>query len=201
MKVKICGITNLEDALTCQELGADALGFIFYNKSKRFISTAKAAEIVKNLSPFIMKVGVFVNESPEIINQIVDDVKLNAVQLHGDESPGWLKMIPFQVIKSFRINNEFDFSILNNYKNAWYLLDSFSEKVYGGTGEQFNWNVIPEDIRSNIILSGGVSADNIEEIYYKVKPAAVDVSSSLEIEPGKKDAEKVKQFFKTINSF
>ena len=201
MRVKICGITNLEDALTCQELGADALGFIFYNKSKRFIPPAKAAEIVRNLSPFIMKVGVFVNESPEIINQIADDVKLNAVQLHGEESPEFLKMIPFQVIKSFRINNGFDFSILDNYKNAWYLFDSFSEKEYGGTGKSFNWNIIPEDIRSKIILAGGVSSDNITEIYHKIKPAAVDISSSLELEPGKKDKGKVEQFFNIINHF
>jgi phosphoribosylanthranilate isomerase len=201
MKVKICGITNLKDALLCQELGADALGFIFYNKSKRFISADKAAEISKNLSPFIMKVGVFVNESAEVINQITKKVKLNAVQLHGEEEPEFLKMIPLQVIKSFRINNGFDFSILHTYPNAWYLLDSFSETAYGGTGKSFNWDIIPEGIRSNIILAGGVSSVNIEEIYYKIKPAAVDVSSSLETEPGKKDIEKVKQFFKTINHF
>ena len=199
MKVKICGITNLDDALVCQELGADALGFIFYNKSKRFISTTKAAEIVKNLSPFIMKVGVFVNESPDTINRTASEVKLNAVQLHGDEDPEFLKKIPYQIIKSFRINNGFDFSVLHTYQNAWYLFDSFSEKAYGGTGRSFDWNVIPEGIRSNIILAGGVSSENIEDIYYKIKPAAVDVSSSLELEPGKKDIEKVEQFFKTIN--
>ena len=201
MKVKICGITNLEDALLCQDLGADALGFIFYNKSKRFIPADKAAEISKNLSPFIMKVGVFVNESAETINRIVQEVKLNAVQLHGEEKPEFLKTIPLQVIKSFRINNGFDFSILKTYQNAWYLLDTFSETEYGGTGKSFNWNIIPEDIRGNIILAGGVSSDNIEDIFYNIRPAAVDVSSSLEKEPGKKDIEKVKQFFKTINHF
>ena len=201
MKVKICGITNMEDALLCQELGADALGFIFYNKSKRFIPLDKAAEISKNLSPFIMKIGVFVNESAETINQIVEKVKLNAIQLHGEEEPEFLKTIPLQVIKSFRINNGFDFSILKTYQNAWYLLDTFSETEYGGTGKSFNWNIIPEDIRGNIILAGGVSSDNIEDIFYNIRPAAVDVSSSLEKEPGKKDIEKVKQFFKTINHF
>ncbi len=199
MKVKVCGITNLNDALLCQSLGADALGFIFYPKSKRFISPEDALKIINNLSPFVMKVGVFVNELPEIINGIAAKLKLNAVQLHGDETPETASKINYSVIKSFRITEEFDFGMLNEYKNVYPLLDAYSGKQYGGTGNQFNWDIIPESLKNKIILAGGVSFDNIEEIVKDIKPAAVDLSSSLENEPGKKDKEKVTEFFKKFN--
>ncbi len=199
MRVKICGITNIEDALLVQQLGADAIGFIFYKKSKRYISPAAAEIISKHLSPFIMKVGVFVNESFEQINSISNQVKLNTVQLHGDEPPEIINKINLPIIKSFRINNDFDFSILKKYKKVFYLLDSFQKDEYGGSGKTFNWNLIPEEYRTRIILSGGISIDNIEEVTNKIKPAAIDVSSSLEEFPGKKDHQKLKQFFEKVN--
>ncbi|OGV03872.1 MAG: hypothetical protein A2330_10340 [Ignavibacteria bacterium RIFOXYB2_FULL_36_7] len=206
MKVKICGITNVEDALLCESLGADALGFIFYKGSKRFVEPEVAGEIIAKLSPFTVKVGVFVNSSPEEINKTVMEIKLNVVQLHGDENPEVISKINFPVIKSFRIKNGFDFSVLTKYERVSYLFDTYlpggqagSEKEYGGTGKIFNWKLIPEELRNKIILSGGISINNIEEIYKNIKPAAVDLSSSLEIKPGKKDREKVKEFFKTIN--
>jgi len=199
MKVKICGITNLDDALLCQTLGADALGFVFYQGSKRYVSPENASKIIENLSPFIIKVGVFVNESSERINSIASRIKLNAVQLHGDETPKSASEINFPAIKSFRISHHFDFSILDGYKNAYYLLDSFSKAQFGGTGNKFDWDLIPENLKNKIILAGGVSAENIEEIFSTIKPAAIDLSSSLESEPGKKDKEKVTEFFRKFN--
>ena len=200
LRVKICGITNIEDALLAQELGADAIGFIFYQKSKRYVSPEIAESISKILSPFLMKIGVFVNEKIEEINNISTRVKLNAVQLHGEESPEVIDKINLPVIKSFRINNEFDFSILNKYKNVSFLLDSFSKDEYGGTGKTFNWDLIPNEFKNKIILSGGISIDNVEEVIIKISPSAIDVSSSLEEYPGKKDHQKLKQFFEKVNS-
>lgn len=199
MKIKTCGITNLEDALLCESEGADALGFILYKKSKRYIQPKLVKKIISHLSPLIMKVGVFVNEHPDFINETAAYLNLNSVQLHGEESPEIARKINLPVIKSFRINNEFDFSILQKYSDISFLLDTYSDSDYGGTGKTFNWELIPGEIRGKIILAGGVSIDNIENIFNNIKPAAVDLSSSIESEPGKKDKAKVKEFFKKIN--
>jgi phosphoribosylanthranilate isomerase len=199
LRVKICGITNLEDALLCESLGADALGFIFYKRSKRFVAPEVVGKITSELSPFILKVGVFVNEDTNVINEIAVNSGLNVVQLHGDEKPEIISKINFPAIKSFRINNGFDFSILKEFEKASYLFDTYSEKEYGGTGKTFNWKLIPNELRGKIILSGGISVNNIEEIYTNIQPAAIDLSSSVECEPGKKDEKKVKEFFKKIN--
>lgn len=199
MKVKICGITNIDDALLCENLGADALGFIFYSKSKRYIKPETVKKnIIKKLSPFTVKIGVFVNESAIHINEIASTLRLNAVQLHGDERPEILKEIDFPVIKSFRISEGFDYSTLSKYQNVSYLLDTFSANEYGGTGKKFDWEKIPIPLRQNIILSGGVSSENIEYIFTQIKPNAVDISSSLELEPGKKDKNKLKEFFNKV---
>ena len=199
VKIKVCGITNLEDALISEECGADAVGFIFYKKSKRYIEPQLAKEIACSLSPFTMKVGVFVNDTPDFINKIASDVCLNAVQLHGEEEPGHINKINYPKIKSFRINNDFDFSRLSEYGNTAFLFDAFSASEYGGTGKPFDWRLIPGELRNKIILAGGISTKNIEEIINNIKPAAVDLSSSLESEPGKKDKEKVYEFFNKIN--
>lgn len=199
MRVKICGITNLEDAQLCRGLGADALGFIFYEKSKRNISYSKAAEIIRQLPSFIMKVGVFVDQEADEVNKISQKVGLNAVQLYGDASQEFINEINLPVIKCFRIKNDFDFSLLDCYSNCSLLLDTYSEKSIGGTGETFDWNIIPTEMRNKIILAGGISTDNIEYVFTEIKPAAVDLSSSLESAPGKKDANKLKEFFNVIN--
>lgn len=200
MKVKICGITNLDDALYCQECGADALGFIFYEGSKRFIEPVKAAEIIGTLSPFVMKIGVFVNKDFTSINEISALAGLNAVQIHNDKEIPPDIPLKYPAIKAYRINDDFDFSILYKSRAEYFLLDSYSKKGYGGTGIKFNWTLIPEDLKHRLILAGGVSEENLEEIFTKVKPAAIDISSSLESEPGKKDHYKVDAFFKKYNS-
>jgi phosphoribosylanthranilate isomerase len=200
MKVKICGITNLKDALLCQSFGADALGFIFYKKSKRYVLPEVVSEITEELSPFIMKVGVFVNESTEVINKLALELKLNCIQLHGDEFPEDIEKINLPVIKSFRISEDFEFSILGKYKNASYLLDSYSNSLYGGSGNKFNWDLIPKEIQNKVILAGGISHENIADVFKNINPAAVDLSSSLETEPGLKDEKKVKIFFEKFNA-
>uniref|UniRef100_A0A832G7U2 N-(5'-phosphoribosyl)anthranilate isomerase n=1 Tax=Ignavibacterium album TaxID=591197 RepID=A0A832G7U2_9BACT len=201
MKIKICGITNLADALLCESCGADAIGFIFYVGSKRQIMPDEAAEIVRHLNPLTIKVGVFVDENPVLINQLIKDVGLNMVQLHGGETPEDISLINVPVIKAFRVNDNFDFSVLNHYSNSYLLLDSYDKEELGGTGKAFNWQMIPEQLKSKIILAGGINSDNIDFIFRQIKPQAIDVSSSLEEYPGKKDKQKVIQFFKKIKSF
>jgi len=198
VRVKICGITSLEDALICQKYGADALGFIFYPQSPRYISPKNAKEITAALSPFILKIGVFVNESAEKVNQNAETAGLSMIQLHGDESPEFTGKIKYPVLKAFRINAGFDFAQLEHYSNCSFLLDSFRQEVFGGTGHSFDWQLIPEKLKHKIILAGGVSLENVEEIYWKIKPAAVDISSSLEHSPGKKNHTKVKEFLTTV---
>ena len=198
MKVKICGITNIEDALLCEKLGADALGFIFYDKSKRYIQPNSAVDIIKMLSPFTLKVGVFVNDIPENINAISKLAGLNIVQLHGDEIPKQMAEINLPIIKAFRVNDDFDFDILNDYKNCYFLFDTYSISEYGGTGKSFNWNIIPKHLEGKIILSGGISFSNIQRIINEVNPYVVDLSSSVEEYPGKKSEIKLKKFFNIL---
>lgn len=198
MKVKVCGITNLEDAMLCCELGADALGFIFYEKSKRYINYEEASAIVSGLPVFISKVGVFVNEEASTINHIAQSVGLTHVQLHGNEDQLLVDKVNHPVIKAVRVKNNFDFTSLKLFSGCTILLDTFSDKEIGGTGLTFDWNTIPIDLRSKVILAGGVSVQNIETIYRTIKPQAVDISSSLESESGNKDRDKLIQFFSLV---
>ena len=199
MKVKICGITNIEDALLCCQLGADALGFIFYERSPRFIEPAHAREIIRELPALTLKAGVFVNEEINRVNGISKITGLNMVQLHGDEPPSYIDNINLPAIKSFRIQNGFDFSLTRYYINTFFLFDTYSSGGAGGTGQNFDWSLIPCELREKIILAGGVSSDNIEYICREIRPQAVDLSSSIESYPGKKDPLKLKRFFDKID--
>ncbi len=138
MKVKICGITTIEDALLCCEKSADAIGFIFYEKSKRCIAIDQAEAISKQLPPFVFKIGVFVNEETEKVNRAAKQIGLNAVQLHGNESPEYIEKINYPVIKSFRINETFDWKTIDKFQNCDILLDTFSTDQIGGTGKSFD---------------------------------------------------------------
>lgn len=199
MKVKICGITNPEDAKLAVDLGADLLGFIFYKKSKRYIQPESAKEIIKLIPSHIEKVGIFVDEKAGTLNRIVETAGLTIAQIHGNEDQNFINEIRVPVIKGIRIKNDFDFGTLKKFSNCTFLLDSYSENEYGGTGKSFDWEVIPLNLRSNIFLAGGVSAENIEYIYNFIKPKAVDLSSSVETSPGIKDRNKMKLFFEKIN--
>lgn len=199
MKVKICGITNTKDALLACKLGADALGFIFYKNSKRFIKYEKAKEIISAIPSHVLKVGVFVNEESETINKVISNIGLDIVQLHGEESQEIINEINSPVWKVFRVNNEFDFKILDSYRKCEFMFDTFSKKSFGGTGQKFDWNIIPGKLKNRIILAGGISINNVEEIYNTISPAWVDVSSSLEKYHGKKDEKRLTEFFDVIN--
>jgi len=199
LQVKICGITNINDALLCAECGADALGFIFYEKSKRFINNDQAADIIKSLPPFIAKVGVFVNESFERINKTIKETGLSCIQLHGNESSEFAQKYSLPVIKAFRVDKDFDWDKIVEYRNCKILLDAFSQSEMGGTGKSFDWKLIPDEIKNKTILSGGISIDNLELIFNEIKPTAVDLSSSLESAPGIKDHQKVKDFLNKLN--
>ena len=211
IKVKICGITNLEDALYAADCGADALGFIFYPKSPRFVEITRAREIISKLPPFITTVGVFVNQSIENIVNTVHECNINIVQLHGDETPDYCSKIlllsPFnkgglggiKLIKAIRVKNEDTLKQIAGYKASTFLLDAYSEDSYGGTGKIFNWDLaINAKGYGRIILSGGLTHDNVREAIEKVKPYGVDVSSGVEEREGKKDKEKVREFIKKV---
>ena len=197
-KIKVCGITNIEDALLASSLGVDALGFVFA-ESKRRITPENAKKIIDTLPPSILKVGVFVNEKEKTVKELAKICGLDALQFHGDESPEYTQKFKQIVIKSFRVKDEDSLKVLSSYKVSAYLLDTYSQKAYGGTGEVFNWDLAVKTKQFGpIILAGGLNPDNIEEAIRKVKPYAVDVSSGVESSPGKKDKHKLEEFVKRV---
>ena len=199
MRIKICGITNPEDAQLAVAKGSDAIGFIFYPKSKRYIEPEAALAIAKQLPAFVVKVGVFVDEKLENVNNIAKQVGLNSVQLHGNETLEYAKQVNVPVIKAFRIDDNFNFSKLDEFSDFPILLDAFSGNEFGGTGLKFDWNKIPDAYKQRIILAGGISADNVEHISKTINPQAIDVSSSVELSPGIKDHEKLRKLLRQVN--
>lgn len=196
-KVKICGITNLEDARTAARAGADALGFVFYKKSPRYIKPENARKIIKLLPKNMIKVGVFVNTGEKRIKEIAKLCRLDMLQFHGNESPGFCQRFKgYKIIKAFRIKNRVDLAKISKYKTFAYLFDTFSESKPGGTGEKFNWQLIRNNkaIRPRIFLSGGLNIYNVKKAIEVVHPHWVDISSSLEIKPGKKNPKKIREF-------
>jgi phosphoribosylanthranilate isomerase len=201
LKVKICGITNREDALWAVECGADALGFIFYKKSPRYINPEHAKEIISILPPFISTVGVFVNEDYNDVRDVKLLTGLNAVQLHGDESPSYCNLIEGKLIKAIRIKNEKSIERLKKYTVDAFLLDSFDTSSFGGSGLTFDWRLAEKAKQhGRIILAGGLTPDNVEEAINKVAPFGVDVSSGVESKPGIKNKKKVKDFILKVKA-
>lgn len=199
IKVKICGITSLEDALAAVEARADALGFVFVEKSPRCVSPQKAAAIIATLPPFVQTVGLFVDDDPERINWTADFCGLDVIQLHGEESPDFCTEIRRRIIKVFRVKDAASLSSLARYQVAGYLLDAWSPDAHGGTGTTFDWSLARELTGSRpIILAGGLSPDNVREAIDIVRPYGVDVSSGVESSPGKKDLEKVRKFIAEV---
>jgi len=199
VRVKICGITNLEDALVSADTGCDALGFVFYKKSPRYIAPQKAHEIIRQLPPKVIKIGVFVNGKEEQIKRIARLDHLNMLQFHGNESPEFCRRFKkYKVIKAFRVKNKIDLAKISRYNTFAYLFDAFVKSKVGGTGKQFDWKLIKhiKSLKKPIFLSGGLTAKNIEQAIKIVRPHWVDASSSLEKYPGKKDHQKVKAFIK-----
>lgn len=194
VRVKICGITNVEDALAAVSFGADALGFVFYEQSPRHIFPERVREIVDQLPPFISTVGVFVNEHPNKINEFMRVSGLTIVQLHGDEPHEMCTLWP-GVIKAFRVRDFSSLDLLKKCRPSAYLLDAYDEKMLGGTGQIFNWDIAVEAKKfGRIILAGGLTMENVQDAVRTVHPYAVDVSSGVEREKGKKDLEIMKRF-------
>ena len=201
-KIKICGITNIEDALAAAEYGADALGFIFYPKSPRAVSKETVRSIISELPPFITAVGVFVNESSEQINDIISYTGINTVQLHGTEPPEECGLYN-KVIKAFGINQLSDIGPLDQYNMvSAFLLDTYAPDSPGGTGQTFNWEIAIEAKKAGrIILAGGLNPENIADAIRTVRPYGVDVSSGVEGPvKGKKDHTKLKLFIENSHS-
>lgn len=195
IKVKICGITTLEDALVAAEAGADALGFVFYNGSSRCIRPDDAAAIIRQLPPFVQAVGLFVNEELKIIHDITSRCGLDIIQLHGEESPEFCAAIPRRVLKAFRVRDAASLAQLRDYRTSAFLLDAWSPIAHGGTGCTFNWDIAANASKSSrIVLAGGLNPDNVAQAVCQVSPYAVDVSSGVESAPGQKDAALVRQF-------
>ena len=195
MKVKICGITDMETAKRACEYGADALGFVFA-ESKRKITPKRAEEIIQELPANVLKIGVFVNESVEVIQKIADECGLTHVQLHGDEDNYQIRRLNIPSIKSLGVTSESDMKNAQGYETDYILFDSPKEKFHGGNGKTFSWELLvhmSEELREKTILAGGLNALNIEEAIRTIQPYMVDVSSGVETE-GKKDLKKIKQF-------
>ncbi len=202
VKVKICGITNLEDALAAAEAGADALGFVFYPDSPRFIDPGNARAIIAKLPVFITSVGVFVDESEDLIRRIIREGGIQILQFHGSESPVLCTRFREKVIKAIRIKDEESISEMQMYDVDTFLLDTYLDCAKGGTGKTFNWKYA-EMAKKNgrIILSGGLNPSNIGNAVRKLKPYGVDVSSGVEISPGKKDHDKIREFVREAKKY
>jgi phosphoribosylanthranilate isomerase len=198
--VKICGITNLEDALCAAQNGAAAVGFIFYPPSPRFIRPERAREIMDRLPRDFVKVGVFVNEEARAVQKIFDDCRLDMIQLHGDETPGYCGQFPkSRVIKALELKDAGDLAKAGGFDVAAILVDSRRAGLYGGTGKTADWNLAGR-LAQPLVLSGGLKEDNVIDALQKVKPAALDINSGVEMLPGKKDPEKIKRIMQIIKA-
>ena len=196
VRVKICGITRVQDLHAACASGADALGFVFYAKSPRHVTAAAAAALVRELPPFVQSVGLFVNATPEFVESVLQEVPLDLLQFHGDETPAECGRFKRPYIKAVRVNRETnllkyaaDFDAARGL-----LLDAFVPGMPGGTGERFDWSLIPANLPTPVVLSGGLTPDNVADAVRRVCPWAVDVSSGVELDKGIKDPNKMAQF-------
>jgi phosphoribosylanthranilate isomerase len=199
MKIKICGITNVEDANVAVRAGADALGFVMYRKSPRSVEPAVARAIVAGLPPFVLPVGVFVNEEADRVRTLMDECGFALAQLHGDESALYCQNLGRPVLKALRLKDRGTFLALAEFQGRanvrGFLIDAFSDQAYGGTGRTVDWTLAQEVARSTpIILAGGLNPANVAGAIREVRPYGVDVSSGVELSPGKKDHHKLKAF-------
>lgn len=200
-RVKICGITNLEDALTAVEAGADALGFVFVPDTPRFVKPDQVAAIVAELPPFVATVGLFASKDAARMRAIVDLCRLDAIQLHADVSPDFCRNLDRRIIKAVRVKDESSLSILSDFDVNAFLLDAYVEGKLGGTGKVFDWSLaLQAKDYGRIIVAGGLNPDNVSQAVHYVKPYGVDVSSGVESQPGRKNSDKVRKFIKAVKS-
>ena len=201
-KVKICGITNAEDAAAAVEAGADALGFVFYRKSPRYIEPMLARQIIVSLPPLVIPVGVFVDEDQQVVRDLMDSCGLALAQLHGNESAIYCKELGRTVLKALPVKDRSTFLALAEFRGRagvrGFILDAMSDQAYGGTGQVIDWQLSAEVAKvASVLLAGGLTPDNVEKAIRTVQPYGVDVSSGVERSPGRKDHEKVRAFIRT----
>ncbi|MBW8864361.1 MAG: phosphoribosylanthranilate isomerase [Verrucomicrobia bacterium] len=196
VKVKICGITSVADGLAAAEAGADMIGLMFYEQSPRHITLPQAVEISRALSPYVMRVGVFVNPEADMVLRAIGECGLNLLQFHGDEPSEFCTQFGVMSMKALRVRDADSLTALENFHTDAFLLDAHSKSGLGGTGEKFNWDlaIAAQKFNKPIFLAGGLTPENVAEAVKKVRPFAVDVSSGVESAPGKKDAAKVRAF-------
>jgi phosphoribosylanthranilate isomerase len=201
-RIKICGITSVEDALAATRLGADAIGLVFYPPSPRYVEVEQAAEIAAALPPFVTTVALFVNADEQTIADVVSRVRIDLIQFHGNECKDYCGMHQRPYIKAVRMSDDVDLDKqLNDFSQArGLLLDTYKAGVPGGTGEQFNWDRVPAHVADKIILAGGLTPENVKDAVAQVHPYAVDVSGGVESAPGKKDTEKMARFIEAVRS-
>lgn len=199
-QIKICGITTREDAKMACDSGADAIGLVFYPPSPRYITIDQAIEVVNCLPPFTTSVALFVNAEREEIEHVLDNVAIDIIQFHGNESAEFCASFKRPYIKALRMKDGLDlYSLQNEYASArGLLLDTYKKGVPGGTGETFNWEKVPHDLTIPIILAGGLVADNVAQAIKVARPYAVDVSGGVEASKGKKDSQKIIQFMDNV---
>ena len=202
--IKICGITNVHDALAAVAAGADALGFNFYKPSPRYVTPQTVREIVAKLPVSVLTVGVFVNEESQSVRNIANEANVAALQLHGDESPEYCRELGKDryVIKTFAVANDFDVQRIRLYRVEAIMLDTKHNSLRGGTGRVFDWSVAKEvnDFVPKLFLAGGLSPENIEEAVATVRPYAIDACSALEDAPGRKNHERMRAFVEIARS-
>lgn len=201
-RIKICGITRVEDARIAVALGADAIGLVFYAPSPRSVGIAQARAIIAAIPPFVTTVGLFVDPAQDQVESVLRSCPLNLLQYHGDEAPDFCSSFGLPYIKAARVRADADLvQYLSPYHAAQgWLLDAYHEQLYGGTGESFDWKLIPRDLARPVILSGGLTPDNVGAAVRQVKPWAVDVSSGVEAAKGVKDAAKIAAFIAGVEN-
>jgi phosphoribosylanthranilate isomerase len=203
IRVKICGITQYDDAKIAVSMGVDALGFIFHPKSPRYIHPLAARDIIRRLPPFIAKVGVFVNHKASTITAVVKEAGIDTVQLHGSEPPQLCEELSTAIIKAFPVGPDFDLAVLGTYPVSGYLLDTWSDSLAGGTGRSFDWSIAKQatHYHHNIILAGGLGPTNIAEALETVQPYAVEFNSGVEIKPGIKNPRKMRDAVEIVKNW
>lgn len=203
IRTKMCGMTNTKDALAAANLGAWAVGFIFCKKSPRFVGPYKVQKILKELPPFVTPVGVFVNQKEGAVKDILNFTGIQTIQFHGDETPSYCRRFKkYKVIKAVRVDKKIDIAFLKQFDSVdAFLFDTYQEKVYGGSGETFDWSFIKsaKSLGKPIILSGGLHYNNVLAAVEEVRPFAVDTCSGVEQTPGKKNERSMHEFIKVVN--
>ena len=199
-RIKVCGITSAGDAIAATAAGIDVLGLVFFSKSPRHVSIAQAVEIARSVPPFTCLVGLFVNAAEQDIEAVLQQVPLGLMQFHGDETESECSRWDIPYIKAMRVRPEIPVTdmVAPYHSASGYLLDSYQPGVVGGTGESFDWGLIPDSLDKPVILAGGLNPGNVREAIETVHPYAVDVSSGVEATPGRKDIEKIKAFVKAV---